>query len=121
MASEKRLNDDWAKTYPKVPVDNIKLDNPYVGKEPFKITYGRNEPPTMNNLMTGEYSRIWNEQHDQYLKNRQNRTSSPVHFIKPNLNARKPIHNSTQKEMCEPKMIRSKKYENIRSKIDNRK
>lgn len=115
MSLESHLAEDCGKANSNVPADNIKLDNPYVGKEPFKVTYGRDEPPNITYLLTGEYSRIWNREHDQYMKKRQIEKTT-TNFIKPDVNARKP----TKTESNEPKpVVRSKKYENVQSKIDN--
>lgn len=105
---------EWGKAFSKVPTDNIKLDNPFVGKEPFQVAYARNEPPNMSYLLNWEYLRIWNREHDQYLKKRQKKTAT-ANFIKPNVNARKPSQKTN-----EPKtMVRSKKYENVPCKINN--
>lgn len=118
MSADNRMTAEWGKTFPKVPVDNIKLDNPHVGKEPFKVSYARNEPPNMGSLLNGEYSRIWNQQHDQYLKKRQTKTST-VNFIKPDVNARKPAQKGKMETNELKPMIRSKKYDNVQSKIKN--
>lgn len=101
MSGGDRSTAEWGKSYPKVPVDNIKLDNPFVGKPPFKVTYPWNEPPNINYLLSGEYSRIWNREHDQYLKRRRNKMTV-MNKIKPNVNARKPTQKSKQ-ETKEPK------------------
>lgn len=113
-----KSTEEWGKSYANVPVDNIKLDNPFVGKEPFKVTHGMNEPTKMSFLMSGEYSRIWNRDHDQYMKRRQKK-STTTNVTKPNVHARKPTEKSL-KEPDQPKaMIRCKKYDNVRSKINN--
>lgn len=109
------LLQEWGRSFPNIPADNIKLDNPFVGKEPFKVTYSRYEPPIISYLLNYEYSRIWNREHDQYLKRRQKKPKT-ANFIKPDMNARK--HHQKAKEETKP-LVKSKKYENVQSKIKN--
>lgn len=110
MPSGDRSTAEWGKTYPKVPVDN-----PFVAKPPFKVTYPWNEPPNMNYLLSGEYSRIWNREHDQYLKRRRNKLMV-MNKIKPNVNARKP----TQKPKKDTvPAVESDRSENVQGKITN--
>lgn len=115
MAADGHPDQEWGKTYPNIPVDNIKLDNPFVGKEPFKVTYSRKEPPNITYLLNYEYSRIWNRGHDHYLARRQKKPKT-TKFIKPDLNARK--HFQKLEEETKP-LTKSKKYENVQSKIQN--
>lgn len=118
MSADNRPTVECGRTYPKVPVDNIKLNNPFVGKEPFKVTYAANDQPNMGSLMNGEYSRIWYEEHDQYLKKRKSKAST-VNYIKPDVNARRPTQKSKMETNELKPMIRCKKYDNVQSKINN--
>lgn len=99
------------------PVDNLQLNNPYVGKKPFRVSYDTYDRPNMHDLITGEYSRIWDKEHDLYLKTRQGEKTTA--FIKPDLNARK-MPPKIQTETVEPPpIVRSKKYDNVQSKVNN--
>lgn len=114
MPYDSRYVHEWSKTYQIKREDNIKLDNPFVGKVPFKVSYKDEPQANMGHLLQWEYSRIWNHEHDEYLKKRQTK-GKPI-FIKPNINARKPKESGSN----EPKpLTKNKKYDNVQSKILN--
>lgn len=116
MPDDLRLYLEWSKSYQIKLADNIKLDNPYAGKYLFKASYVNEPRPDMSRLLNWDYGRIWKREHIQYITKRTNK-ATPKRF-KPDIYYRRRL---LQRNIPnEPKLlIRSKKYEQIKKKINN--
>lgn len=118
MSPPQRAYLEWSKSYPKKHPDHIKLDNPFYGKYLFQPSY-RNEPQAgITPLLQWHYGRTWLLEHKKCIIETKKQGNKP--FIKPDIYARKKML-KRMKATESKSIIRSKKYEKIEKKIDNRK
>lgn len=118
MPDTQHLYREWSKSYAIKHSDNLKLDNPYHGLYLFKASYVKEPRPNMGHLISWEYGRTWKREHGQYIANRFKRATPKV-FVPDVYARRKMMERYKQKEV--ESVGRSRKYENVVKKIDNRK
>lgn len=110
----KKLKSEWGKSFPKFPTDHIQLDNRFVGKKPFAVSYKHEPRPNMSHLLSWEYSRMWKSEHNEYLKQRE--TNAKLKFIKPKIEYKLPKIVKSEKKL--DNLTKSKKYQKVCSKIN---
>lgn len=102
----------WSRAVPIKHPDSIKLPNPFEKCKPFKPSYEKDVAVNINSLLNWDYYRIWKEEHDIYITDRNSKVTPP----KKNF----PIYRKPIKVPDEPKKpMPSKKYANVKSKVFN--
>lgn len=100
----------WSRAMQIKHPDSIKMPNPFEKCKPFKPSYDKDIAVNINRLLNGDYHRMWKEEHDAYLTNRNSKIKPPKRDF--------PIYRKPIQVPEEPKKAsRSKKYANVKSKV----